>query len=237
QASILHQGVTAGPTFEDDPFAQADNDPFVNVFAPEPSSEESSSRDMDVKTVILNGKLKEEVYVSKPEGFVDLDHPTHVYHLKKALYGLKQAPRAWYHTLSRFLLENKFSKDEVDPALFTRKTSKNILLIQIYDDTSTNVVHDTSSLADSTNDAETVADMKQSNSETNTEILNVKEEHGVEVSNKVALEERIVEVNEGQAGSDPGKTSESQPPIQSLNSRKKTMPDQTLDKVMWLRLD
>ncbi|GKE45648.1 retrovirus-related pol polyprotein from transposon TNT 1-94, partial [Tanacetum coccineum] len=37
-------------------------------------------------------------------------HPTHVYHLKKALYGLKQASRAWYNTLSRFLLDNKFSK-------------------------------------------------------------------------------------------------------------------------------
>ncbi|GJX33402.1 retrovirus-related pol polyprotein from transposon TNT 1-94 [Tanacetum coccineum] len=33
-------------------------------------------------------------YVCQPEGFVDPDHPTHVYRLKKALYGLKQAPRA-----------------------------------------------------------------------------------------------------------------------------------------------
>ncbi|GKC87127.1 retrovirus-related pol polyprotein from transposon TNT 1-94, partial [Tanacetum coccineum] len=49
---------------------------------------------MDVKTVFLNGELKEEVYVSQREGFVDPDHPTHVYRLKKALYGLKQAPRA-----------------------------------------------------------------------------------------------------------------------------------------------
>nr|GEV19178.1 reverse transcriptase domain-containing protein [Tanacetum cinerariifolium] len=49
---------------------------------------------MDVKTAFLNGKLKEEVYVSQPEGFVDQDNPSHVYKLKKALYSLKQAPRA-----------------------------------------------------------------------------------------------------------------------------------------------
>ncbi|GKG47890.1 retrovirus-related pol polyprotein from transposon TNT 1-94, partial [Tanacetum coccineum] len=48
---------------------------------------------MDVKTAFLNGKLREVVYVSRLEGFVDEDKPNHVYMLKKALYGLKQAPR------------------------------------------------------------------------------------------------------------------------------------------------
>ncbi|GJZ28020.1 retrovirus-related pol polyprotein from transposon TNT 1-94 [Tanacetum coccineum] len=46
---------------------------------------------MDVKTAFLNGELREEVYVSQPEGFVDQENHTHVYRLKKALYGLKQA--------------------------------------------------------------------------------------------------------------------------------------------------
>ncbi|GKB37072.1 retrovirus-related pol polyprotein from transposon TNT 1-94, partial [Tanacetum coccineum] len=50
---------------------------------------------MDVKTAYLHGTLKEDVYVCQPEGFIDADHPSHVYKLKKALYGLKQAPRAW----------------------------------------------------------------------------------------------------------------------------------------------
>ncbi|GKD59823.1 retrovirus-related pol polyprotein from transposon TNT 1-94, partial [Tanacetum coccineum] len=50
---------------------------------------------MDVKTAFLNVILREEVYVSQPDGFVDQDNPNHVYELKKALYGLKQALRAW----------------------------------------------------------------------------------------------------------------------------------------------
>nr|GEV70114.1 putative ribonuclease H-like domain-containing protein [Tanacetum cinerariifolium] len=49
---------------------------------------------MNVKTAFLHGSLKEHVYVCQPEGFIDADHPSHVYKLMKALYGLKQAPRA-----------------------------------------------------------------------------------------------------------------------------------------------
>nr|GEV42895.1 retrovirus-related Pol polyprotein from transposon TNT 1-94 [Tanacetum cinerariifolium] len=157
QSHSLHQGVASESTFmEDNQVAFIDNNPFINVFAPEPSSDASSSGDwiykvkldeygdvlknkarlvakgyqqeeeidfqesfapvarievirifianassknmtiyqMDVKTTFLNGELKEKVYASQPEGFVDPDHPTHVYRLKKALYGLKQAPQA-----------------------------------------------------------------------------------------------------------------------------------------------
>ncbi|GKD23121.1 retrovirus-related pol polyprotein from transposon TNT 1-94, partial [Tanacetum coccineum] len=58
----------------------------------------------DIKTAFLNGELREEVYVSQPEEFVDPDHPNHVYKLKKALYGLKQAPCAWYDLLFKSLM-------------------------------------------------------------------------------------------------------------------------------------
>ncbi|GKB76381.1 retrovirus-related pol polyprotein from transposon TNT 1-94 [Tanacetum coccineum] len=89
---------------------------------------------MDVKTEFLNGILKEEVYVSQPKGFVNQDHPNHVFRLKKALYGLKQAPCAWYGLLSKFLLSYKFIKDVVDPTLFTRKEGNDLILVQIYVD-------------------------------------------------------------------------------------------------------
>ncbi|GKA41374.1 hypothetical protein Tco_0733967 [Tanacetum coccineum] len=73
------------------------------------------------------------------------------------------------------------------------------------DDTSANVVCDTPSHVD----AETRADMDKT--EGDTEILNVGEEKGEDVSNTVALEERTVELDEGQNRSEPSKTPESYP--------------------------
>nr|GEV82459.1 hypothetical protein [Tanacetum cinerariifolium] len=89
---------------------------------------------MDIKTAFLNGKLKEEVYVSQPERFVNQDNPSHVYKLKKALYGIKQAQRAWYDMMSTFLISQQFSKGAVDLTLFTWHAGNDLLLVQIYVD-------------------------------------------------------------------------------------------------------
>ncbi|GJZ93950.1 retrovirus-related pol polyprotein from transposon TNT 1-94 [Tanacetum coccineum] len=106
----------------------------IRIFIANAATKNMIIYQMDVKTAFLNGDLQEEVFVIQPEGFEDQDNPTHVYRLKKALYGLKQAPRAWYDTLSKFLLANNFFKGAVDPTLFTRKSGKHILLVQIYVD-------------------------------------------------------------------------------------------------------
>ncbi|GJY11393.1 retrovirus-related pol polyprotein from transposon TNT 1-94 [Tanacetum coccineum] len=103
-----------------------DNDPFFGVPIPEPNFEECSLMD------IIPTNMSTLVNQAGP----DQDNPNHVYKLKKALYGLKQAPRAWYDLLSSFLLSQNFSKDTVNPTLFTQKEGKDILLVQIYvDDT------------------------------------------------------------------------------------------------------
>ena len=55
---------------------------------------------MDVKSAILNGFIKEEFYVKQPPRFEDVKYQDYVYKLNKALYGLKQALRAWYDRLN-----------------------------------------------------------------------------------------------------------------------------------------
>ncbi|GJR22577.1 retrovirus-related pol polyprotein from transposon TNT 1-94 [Tanacetum coccineum] len=70
----------------------------------------------------LNGILREEVYVSQPDGFVDQDNPNHMYKLKKALYGLKQAPRACDPVDTHMVEKSKLDEDPqgkaVDPTYY-----------------------------------------------------------------------------------------------------------------------
>ncbi|GKA37809.1 retrovirus-related pol polyprotein from transposon TNT 1-94 [Tanacetum coccineum] len=83
-----------GIDFEES-FASVTRIEAIRIFVAYAAHKNMTIYQIDVKTAFLNGQLKEEVYISQPEGFVDLDNPSHVYKLKKALYGLKQAPRAW----------------------------------------------------------------------------------------------------------------------------------------------
>nr|GFA34246.1 hypothetical protein [Tanacetum cinerariifolium] len=70
QPPISHQGVIAGSTIiKDNPFSHSDNDPFINVFALEPSSEALSSGDVS---------SAESTHVTQPPNHLgkwSKDHP------------------------------------------------------------------------------------------------------------------------------------------------------------------
>ncbi|XP_052619765.1 uncharacterized mitochondrial protein AtMg00810-like [Lactuca sativa] len=89
---------------------------------------------MDVKTALLYGKVKEEIYVDQLPGFINSKLPNHVYKLDKALYGLHQAPRAWYATLTQHLLNHGYSRGSIDQTLFIKHVGPDQILIQIYVD-------------------------------------------------------------------------------------------------------
>ncbi|GJS34912.1 retrovirus-related pol polyprotein from transposon TNT 1-94 [Tanacetum coccineum] len=75
----------------------------IRIFIAHAAHKNMTVYQMDVKTAFLNGILREEVYVSQPDGFVDQDNPNH------------------------------FSKGVVDPTFFTQKEGKDILLMSRMD--------------------------------------------------------------------------------------------------------
>ncbi|GJT43374.1 zinc finger, CCHC-type containing protein [Tanacetum coccineum] len=89
---------------------------------------------LDVKSAFLHGDLKEEVYVSQPDGFIKTEDKGKVYRLRKALYGLRQAPRAWYTKLDKTLKLLNFKKCALEQAVYTRTDKTSTLLIGVYVD-------------------------------------------------------------------------------------------------------
>nr|GEX04434.1 retrovirus-related Pol polyprotein from transposon TNT 1-94 [Tanacetum cinerariifolium] len=112
KARLVAQGFRQeeGIDFEES-FATVARIKAISIFLANEANKNMRIFQMDVKTAFLNGKLKEEVYVSQPEGFVYHDNPSHVYKLKKALYGLKQAPRACDSVDTPIVEKNKLDED------------------------------------------------------------------------------------------------------------------------------
>lgn len=83
---------------------------------------------LDVKSVFLNGELKEDVYVAQPEGFTVKDKE----HL--ALYGLRQAPRAWNTRLDRSLKQLGFTRCSQEQAMYIKGKAGPDIIVGIYVD-------------------------------------------------------------------------------------------------------
>ena len=97
-------------------YAQKDGIDYGEVFSPVArmesiriliaiaAQEEWELHHLDVKTAFLNGEIKEDIYISQPEGFKIKGKEDHILKLRKALSGLKQAPRAWNSKLNDVLI-------------------------------------------------------------------------------------------------------------------------------------
>nr|GEZ64522.1 ribonuclease H-like domain, reverse transcriptase, RNA-dependent DNA polymerase [Tanacetum cinerariifolium] len=89
---------------------------------------------LNVKSAFLHGELKEEVYVTQPEGFTKKGNDGKVYRLIKALYGLRQAPRAWNIKLDNTLKSLDFKKCALEQAIYMKASKDSLLLVGVYVD-------------------------------------------------------------------------------------------------------
>ncbi|GJX04053.1 retrovirus-related pol polyprotein from transposon TNT 1-94 [Tanacetum coccineum] len=110
KARLVAQGFRQeeGIDFEES-FAPVARIEAIRIFVANAAHKNMTIYQMDIKTAFLNGELKEEVYVSQPEGFVDQEGPNH----------------------RIFLISQQFSKGAVDPTLFTRHAGNDLLLMSM----------------------------------------------------------------------------------------------------------
>lgn len=83
------------------------------------SKEKMHVRHLDVKTAFLNGKLKEQIFMKQPPGFIIEGKERLVCRLKKAIYGLKQSAKVWNSEIHRVLIEMGFQQSKADNCLYT----------------------------------------------------------------------------------------------------------------------
>lgn len=86
---------------------------------------------MDVKSAFLNGELREEIYMHRPEGFKE---DGRVLKLKRALYGLKQASRMWNESFNGFMIGAGFRRCDSDRCLYVKNDDGTWVYILLYVD-------------------------------------------------------------------------------------------------------
>jgi len=90
---------------------------------------------MDVKSALLNGILKKEIYVQQPPRYEAEIDEEKVYRLRKVLYGLRQAPRSWYRRIDNYMIKNGFCRSNIEPTLHTKVNEHGrILIVYLYVD-------------------------------------------------------------------------------------------------------
>ena len=58
---------------------------------------------MDIKTILLNDGLEEEIYMNQPEGFIVKGQKKKMCKLMKSVYILKQVPKEWHQKFDRVI--------------------------------------------------------------------------------------------------------------------------------------
>ena len=89
---------------------------------------------MDVSNAFLQGHLREQIFMERPQGFTAPFPSGSVWQLRRPVYGLKQAPLEWNRKLTATLTELGFGPSSADPCLFVRAQPSRMFIIVYVDD-------------------------------------------------------------------------------------------------------
>ena len=89
---------------------------------------------MGVKTAFLNGNPSEDVYMTQPEGFVDLKNARKVCRLLKSIYRLKQASRSWNLHFDEVVKSFGFYKNAEEPCVYKKVSGSALVFLVLFVD-------------------------------------------------------------------------------------------------------
>ena len=73
--------------------------------------------------------------MQQPPGYHTTSNRGLVCHLRKTLYGLKQLGCRWYQKLVEIMMTHlKFSRNDVDQAVFFRREEKSVIVVLVHVD-------------------------------------------------------------------------------------------------------
>jgi hypothetical protein len=89
---------------------------------------------MDVKTAFRNGNLDEDMYMTQPEGFVDLTNGGKVCKLQKSIYRLKQASRSWNIHFDEVVKGFGFLQNGDEACVYKKESGSSVTFLILYVD-------------------------------------------------------------------------------------------------------
>ena len=123
------EGIDYGEIFS--PVARMES---IRILIASAAEEKWELHHLDVITTFLHGEIKEDIYITQPEGFEEKGKEDHILKLQKTLYGLKQAPRAWNSKLNEVLLQKGFVRSKCDYGVYYTAEMQERIIVGVYVD-------------------------------------------------------------------------------------------------------
>ncbi|CAI7759841.1 unnamed protein product [Closterium sp. NIES-54] len=115
-------------------FSPTSKPPTIRTLMDVAAREDFEIKSMDASSAFLQGRLKETVFMDRPEGFLGEFSPNTVWKLNRPVYGLKQAPREWHNKVKEVLLSLDFHPSSAVSTLFIRRHSEPFYILVYVDD-------------------------------------------------------------------------------------------------------
>ncbi|CAI7932472.1 unnamed protein product [Closterium sp. NIES-54] len=115
-------------------FSPTSKPPTARTLLDVAAREDFEIKCMDASSAFLQGRLKEIVFMDRPESFPGEFPPNTVWKLNRPVYGLKQVPCEWHNKTKEVLLSLDFHPSSADPTIFIHRHSERFYILVYVDD-------------------------------------------------------------------------------------------------------